>query len=266
MGDDAALSHETAARHWGFGRPPTDDEETIHVTVPASSNPTRRTDLRGVVVHQSPGWEGYERQLLDLPYTPLLRTILDLVDSATTHDDAYAWLSRAVTRNRASPAMIAAALAGRKKMARRTWLADALTDISDGVHFPLERRWARDVERAHGLPKPSRQARRAGADGIRYLDNFYPAYGLVVELDGATFHRAEDLDKDRRRDNETKVAMSADTLRYGFKEVANRPCEQAEQFARALIKHGWPADTLKPCRPACFITSMLQPSRRPSLP
>src|SRR5215469_8845654 len=51
MGDDAALSHETAARHWGFGRPPTDDEETIHVTVPASSNPTRRTDLRGVVVH-----------------------------------------------------------------------------------------------------------------------------------------------------------------------------------------------------------------------
>ena len=157
--------------------------------------------------------------------------------------------------------MISTALPTRKKMARRAWLKDALTDVSDGVHFPLERRWALDVERAHGLPRASRQSMRHGADGPRYLDNFYPEYHLAVELDGLAFHPPEELDRDRRRDNETKIAVKVDTLRYGFKEVANRPCEQAEQFARALIAHGWTAETLKPCGPTCPVITLMEASR-----
>ncbi len=260
MGDGAALSHETAAEFWefgkaGMGRP--NPAGKVHVTIPGKANPTRFTDLPDVVVHRNANWTGYKERLLSLPYVPLVHTVLDLVDSARTLDDAYAWLSRAITRNRATPAMISAALPARKKMARRTWLKDALTDVSDGVHFPLERRWVRDVERAHGLPGASRQSRRDGADGTRYLDNFYEAFNLAVELDGLAFHPSEDLDKDRRRDNETKIATRADTLRYGFKEVANRPCEQAEQFARALIARDWSAQTLKPCGPTCPVIAVI---------
>lgn len=252
-GGRAALSHQTAAEVLGFGRVPSDP---IHVTVPGQGNPERHKDLEGVVVHRNSNWQGYDAVLLDLPCTPIIMTVLDLVESAATLDDAYGWLSRAVTSRDLPGDLIAAQLDRRKKFARRAWLKDALAEVGDGIHFPLERRWVRDVERAHGLPRATRQARRDGPDGSRRLDNYYEPFNLCVELDGAAFHRAEDLDRDRRRDNETLIAADAKTLRYGFKEVANHPCDQAEQFARALIKQGWAAGPLKPCKPGCRVASL----------
>ncbi|HTU75371.1 MAG TPA: type IV toxin-antitoxin system AbiEi family antitoxin domain-containing protein [Trebonia sp.] len=255
-GGRAALSHQSAAEVLGLAGPGRGESEPIHVTVPVQSNPERYKDLDGVVVHRNSNWRGYEAELLDLPCTPIVMTVLDLVDSAATLDDAYDWLSRAVTSCNLPSEQIAAQLAERKKFARRAWLSDALADIGEGIHFPLERRWARDVERAHGLPRATRQARRYGPDGSRRLDNFYEPYRLCVELDGAAFQRAEDLDLNRRRDNETLIAADAKTLRYGFNEVANHPCDQAEQFARALIRQGWPAGPLKPCEPGCPVASL----------
>ncbi|MCW2930115.1 MAG: hypothetical protein JWM19_1077 [Actinomycetia bacterium] len=134
---------------------------------------------------------------------------------------AYAWVSRAVTCHATSASMISDALKARKKARRRAWLEDALTDISDGVHFPLERRWTRDVERAHGLPQATRQVRRTGADGVRLLDNLYEPYRISVELDGLAFHPPEQRHGDYYRDNET------------------------------AIERGWDPKTLKPCRQAC---------------
>lgn len=255
IGDHAVLSHQTAAEVQGFaGRP----GGKIHVTVPLQVTPARWSQLRGVVVHRTANWRADPQPWWSLPRTPVSETVLDLVTSAPTLDDAYGWLSRAITQRQATPAMIAGAFAARKKKVRRAWLEDALTDIADGIHFPLERRWARDVEGAHGLPKATRQARRAGADGFRYLDNHYEEHNLCAELDGLAFHLPEDLAADRHRDNENKIATSAKTFRYGFTEVANRPCEQAEQFARALIKRGWSADTLKACGPPCPVTRLVE--------
>jgi very-short-patch-repair endonuclease len=114
------------------------------------------------------------------------------------------------------------------------------------------------VERAHGLPRATRQAWLDGPGGDRRLDNYYEPFRLCVELDGAAFHRGEDLDAGRRRDNETLIATGAKTLRYGFKEVANHPCDLAEQFARALIKQGWAAGPLKPCKPGCRVAPMAE--------
>src|SRR5262249_13864954 len=85
-----------------------------------------------------------------------------------------------------------------------------------------------------------------------FLDNLYEPYHLVVELDGLAFHPPEERDTDKYRDNETVIATDAVTLRYGFRQVANRPCDQAAQFARALIKNGCAAATLKACpKPNC---------------
>jgi hypothetical protein len=253
VGEAAVLSHQTAAELQDFARGPSSE---IHVTVPAERHPARWQELRGVVVHRAVNLRVDPQPWMRLPRTPIWDTVLDLVESAGDLDEAYGWLSRAVTRNKVQPAMLAAALKARKKVRRKAWLVDALTDVSDGVHFPLERRWVRDVERAHGLPQASRQARRNGADGVRYLDNLYEAWGLAVELDGAAFHPSESRDDDRYRDNETSIRADARVLRYGFKQVANRPCEQAAQFARALIKHRWPADTLRPCNPCCAVSDL----------
>jgi len=41
---------------------------------------------------------------------------------------------------------------------------------------PIELRYVRDVERAHGLPPARRQARRDLDSGVRYPDNFCEAF------------------------------------------------------------------------------------------
>ena len=256
-GRSAVLSHQTAAEIHGFA---VRQAEIIHVTVPAGSNPARLTDLRGVVVHRSLNWREDPQPAWNLPRTPVNQTVLDLADSAATLDDAYAWLSRAITKDKTTVTSLRLYLTDRKRVRRRAWLEEALTDVSDGVHFPLERLWTREVQRAHGLPAATHQVRREGADGIRYLDNLYDPYNLAVELDGAAFHPVEEREADyyRYRDNESTIAIDARTLRYGFRLVANRPCTPAEQFARALIKHGWPATTLKACEePDCLVARVL---------
>ena len=93
--------------------------------------------------------------------------------TAATFDDAYTWVSRAVTERLVTVSMLRAALADRTRMRWRTWLTDALADAEDGVQFPLERRYARDVERAHGLPKAQRQVRSTIGGRTHYKDNLY---------------------------------------------------------------------------------------------
>jgi hypothetical protein len=263
-GEQAVLSHETAAEIQGLGQ---SRSARIHVTVPTQVTPTRHSELRGVVVHRAANWQADPQPWFALPRTPVAVTVLDLVEAARDLDNAYAWVSRAVTCHATSASMISDALKARKKARRRAWLEDALTDISDGVHFPLERRWTRDVERAHGLPQATRQVRRAGADGVRFLDNLYEPYRISVELDGLAFHPPEQRHGDYYRDNETAIATDAQVLRYGFQQVANRPCAQAAQLARALIRRGWDPKTLKPCKQGCPVVppQSRQPMVRESL-
>ena len=254
-GQGAMLSHETAAEVHGFADR---TSSRIHITVPADSHPARHQRIADVVMHRSsvsgpdrlPPWQ--------LPRTSLADTILDLVAAARTDDDAYAWLSRVITSRLVTPEFVVEASAGRKKMPRRAWLSEALTDLADGVHFPLERRWYRDVERAHGLPRAHRQVKVKHANGTRYLDNLYEDYGVCVELDGKIAHPDEHRSRDRRRDNENVARYDTETLRYSYEDVANHPCEQAAQLAITLTRRGWPATTLKPCHPGCPVSALIK--------
>ena len=180
-GPGAVLSHETAAEVHGLVDMPS---SKIHITVPANRKPAESGSIPGVIIHRSRNVASQRLPPWQLPRTPVAETVLDLVNASKTFDDAYSWLSRATGRQLASAEMIREALAARKRMRWRGWLADALDDVTEGVMFPLERRYVRDVERAHGLPSARRQARRDLTSGIRYLDNFYDRYRLGVELDG----------------------------------------------------------------------------------
>ena len=62
-------------------------------------------------------------------------------------------------------------------------------------NFLLERRYERDVERVHGLPKGIRRARRVTRGREPRRDTVYERYGVRVELDGIPYHR----DKRRRQ-------------------------------------------------------------------
>ena len=144
------LSHETAAEVHGLIDKPAG--KTIHITVPAGRRPVRRGSVRGVVIHRS----GQSRPQLPitwkLPRTRIEDTVLDLIDAAPTFQVAYGWIARAVSRDLTTVGMLRAALATRRRARYRAELAVAFGESDDGVHSGLELRYARDVERAHGLP------------------------------------------------------------------------------------------------------------------
>src|SRR5580692_6508560 len=93
-GAGAVLSHETAAEVHGFADPARPVRQ-IHISVPAGQSIDRHGKLRGVSIHRrrilrpdpQPEWR--------LPRTTVVDTVLDLVETARTFDDAYGWICRA---------------------------------------------------------------------------------------------------------------------------------------------------------------------------
>ena len=244
-GPGALLSHETAAEVLCL----TDRRSpVIQVTIPSSR---RVRAPQGVRIHRSsvayPRW----RPLRGIPpHTFYADTIIDLVAAADSRDDVVAWISRGIARNLVTKAELEAAVAARGRLRWRDQLDEIIGTVAGGSHFPLEYRYDHDVERAHGLPPATRQAKFVMPDGTRgFRDRCYEKYGLIVELDGATYHPAEQRGRDRARDNEAASTTGA-TLRYSWADAAAAPCETAGQVYRALRKRGYQG-TIRPCSPGC---------------
>jgi|SRR5450756_103643 len=251
-GEGAVLSHETAAEVQGLisQKPP---GAMIHITVPSRRRPVQRGRLRGVVIHRSDQGQPQFPITWKLPRTRIQDSVLGLVATSATFEDAYDWISRAVSREFTTVDMLRTALAGRSRIRWRDELAVALGDNDEGIHFKLEHRYARDVERAHGLPGGQRQARREIGGRAHYRDNWYAEYRVCVELDGPSHHRDERVWRDKRRDNLNLAADGAQTLRFGPVEVTTLACESAAMVAATMRRNGWQG-TPHPCRrPGCTV-------------
>lgn len=246
-GDGAVLSHQTAAELHGFGD---GSSRPVHVTVPAGRNPGRSRAIPGVIIHRSRTVVPDLPAPWRLPRTSVEDTVLDLIAAAKTFDEAYSWICRAIGRRHTAPVRLRKALARRSRIRWRAWISDALNDADEGINSPLERRYVQGVERAHGLPKAIRQARRRPGSGNIYLDNLYESYGVCVELDGAATHPDEGRWKDTARDNANLAAADIRTLRYGWVDATEKRCRTAQQVASTLRRHGW-TGTLSPCGPGC---------------
>jgi very-short-patch-repair endonuclease len=227
-GPGAALSHQTAAELFGLDVQAT---ERIHITVPAARKPVVRP---GIVVHRSRNVAATRYPALDPPRTRVEETVLDLARTSRDLDEAMGWLMRGVSSRRTTPERLLAALAARHRVRWRRELIDALTDVADGCHSLLELRYARQVERAHGLPRGKRQHRF----GATLEDVAYPEYRTTVELDGKVGHVAEHAFRDHRRDNAV-VRAGARVLRYGYADVTQRPCVVADEVSEVLRASGW---------------------------
>lgn len=244
-GPGAMLSHETAAEVLGLTN---SRDPLIQLVVPAHRHPRPRD---GLLIHRSsfdyPRW----RPLRGVPpHTFYAETIVDLAAAADHLDDVVAWVSRGITRNAVTAAQLQAAVQARRRFRWRDQIDDVIDRVAGGSHFPLEFRYDRDVERAHGLPPAAKQASFTKPDGTRgFRDRYYEEYGLIVELDGREFHPEEQRASDRARDNEAAVSIGA-TLRYGWSDVNITPCETAAQLHRALRRRGYEGN-IKPCSAAC---------------
>ena len=121
-GKGAMISHETAAELQGLAE---EQSETIHVTVPSSRRPLGNP-MPGVVIHRSNQSRCDGVAPLKLPRTRIEDTVLDLVATARTADDAYRWVSRAVADGKVSAEGLRRALDRRKRFPGRKWLSDVL--------------------------------------------------------------------------------------------------------------------------------------------
>jgi hypothetical protein len=249
-GSGAVLSHQTAAEVQGLADRPS---SRIHITVPSSRRPAQHRPIMGVVVHRAGRIRPQRLPEWELPRTLIEDTVLDLIAMAGTFDEAYGWISRALSRELTTADALREALAARSRVRWRALLAEALTDAGDGIHFPLERRYVRDVERAHGLPQAQRQARRTIGGKVHYKDNWYPVYRICVELDGAAYHPPEQSRRDKHRDNVNLAADDARTYRFTLVDVTERACDSAAMVAASLRRNGWQG-LPHPCRrPDCKI-------------
>jgi hypothetical protein len=206
-GPDAMLSHQTAAELAHLIDQPSD---LVHVTLPASR---RLRPVPGLVIHISRRADRIRHPSLLPPRTRIEDTVLDLVGASASFDEACGWVTRACGRRLTTLDKLRAAMAARGQQRWRSLLGPLLAD-GDGLHSVLEFRYYRDVERAHCLPRASRQARVASGQRIQYRDALYRQYRVVVELDGRLTHRDDTRWRDIRRDN-AAAADGSLTLRYG---------------------------------------------------
>ncbi|MGI9009266.1 MAG: hypothetical protein ACR2FU_24275 [Streptosporangiaceae bacterium] len=253
-GPDAVLSHHSAAELDQLADKPA---SAIYVTIPQRHRVSfAAAELAGglppIVSRRSVRLATARHPARTPPRTRIEETVLDLMDTAATFDEAFGWLTTACGRRLVTPGQLSVAAAARSRLRWSEDLRGALEEVEDGVMSGLERRFVRDVERPHGLPTPQRQARQRRGDVSSYLDNYYSDYALDIELDGLGAHPAEARWHDIHRDNANLAGAGIVTLRYSWADITQRSCQVADEIAAALRHLDW-TGPLRRC-PRCPAT------------
>jgi hypothetical protein len=252
-GPGAMLSYQTAAELTGLAdRPST----LIHITVPGDRYVER---IPGLVMRRSSRAAQARHPALTPPRTRVEETVLDLAGTAAALDDAVGWITRALGRRLTTEAQLVDAMAQRARLRWRRQLAQGLTAEWGGVHSSLEYRYLRNVERPHKLPRGLRQARARQERSVIYRDVLYDQYAVAVELDGRAAHPGDQRWPDIRRDN-AAAAGGILTLRYGWFDVTERPCQVAAQVAQVLQLRGFAL--ARGCSSACPVTAVARAAQR----
>ena len=250
LGPASVVGGRTAARYWGLRDDDEDDSAgPVEMVLPDGSSRC----ARGVQVRRVPVPGALAHPARVPPVLSVEHTVLELMGSAATDADAVEPLLRACRLRITSPGRLLTASADLARLRRRQLLHEVCAEVGLGLTSTLERRYARDVERRHGLPAATRQ-RRVTTTGGRsaYRDVEYDEFGVIVELDGRLGHEREsDVLRDQFRDNATVLGGGA-TLRFGWYAVTGQPCAAARQVVSLLRTRGWQGAG-RVCGPGCVL-------------
>lgn len=237
-GASAVLSHRSAAELWQLCDKSNHD---VHVTVPTRAGRSRP----GVRVHRATTLVDDETTIRGgIPCTSLDRTLLDL---AATFDRRS--LERAVDHAEALQVFDLAALAETVERHRGRRGARLLRAVIDGYAGPqltesvAEERFLALI-RSAALPQPQVNASIALADGTTYRPDFlWRGPGLIVEIDGRTYHaRRRAFEHDRRRDR--RLALEGlETRRYAASELTRSPERVVAEVAAFLHRRAGGSET-----------------------
>ena len=226
-GPQSRIGFAAAGHLWGIVQEP---PSTIHVLVPSSSIIKSRgpwvfpRERPGVRSQRSPGYPSrttIEDTVLDLCGDLGPAALIDLVTAA-------------IQTQKTTAARLLTCVDSRSQLPNRRLLKNLLEDVAIGAESSLELAYLRNVERRHQLPRAQRQHRSIKHRVVRDLR--YDEFGVLIELDGQT-HQAKRF-RDKRRDNAALLDGEV-TLRYGWPDVTERPCEVAWEVAALLARHGW---------------------------
>lgn len=232
-GPESAAGHRTAL--WLAGVL-LEAPSVITIVVP---HHRRLTASAGVRLHRRRDFDELVHPAGDLRRVRLEAAVLDVADSCPRADPVLTLLFRATQGRFTTAGRLRQELTRRHRHRWRRLLLEVLDDVEDGAQSNLERRYRRDVELAHGLPRGTRNRTEHSEDGNRYRDVRYLRWRLVVELDGKQAHPQDARHLDDARDNRVVVDLAHLVLRYGWHAVAINPCEVARQVAVVLRRNGW---------------------------
>lgn len=251
----SVLSAQAALRSAGLGGDRR--ERRVELAVPHGRRVARTA---GIVVTQLRCFESAALLGATPPRLRVEHAALLVASTAAGEDAAVAAIADVVREGATTTDRLLDALSHHPKLPRRALLREVLADVAVGAQSPLERRYLRDVERAHGLPRGERQVREVvrvvEGELLRWVvrDVRYRGQRVLMELDGRLGHTAA-LDRwdDLQRDLEAAVKGDL-TLRPGWQQVLDR-CRLASVVGRVLQARGW-AGTPVPCRSdACVVRS-----------
>jgi very-short-patch-repair endonuclease len=223
LGDQAVLSHRSAAAIWGLAQP---NPQMIDVTAIGRRPHTRD----GVRLH-------YAKALTDvtthanLRITTPARTLINFASQASTSElaDAFgdARAKRLITDTKLHAAL--------KRAPRNHPGATVVRRmLSEGGTYDRSKaeRLMRVVCKQADLPQPLTNVLLNG----HLVDFFWPAQRLIVEVDGFdTRGNRQAFEKDRRRD-QTHVAAGYVVIRVTWQQLQREPIAVAARLAQALAR------------------------------
>lgn len=222
----SVLGGLTALRHDGFtsfapARP--------IVVAPMGATPVTYDDLD---LH----WSVYldDRDVHPLRRPPRTRPARSVVDAAsweTQEKRAREIVLSAAQKGLVLPRMLREALARRGTCRRRALIVESYLDADGGIQSLPERSFD-EIRREIGLPPPERQAVVRRSDGRYYLDVWWQAFNLAVEVHGIPHMGVERWDGDLLRLNEVAIGGRR-TLVFSSYAIRRHRAVVADQLRRS---------------------------------
>lgn len=258
--EPAALAGASAVRAAdGPGKRDHDDSAPIHVVISSERDVREQPGIR---IERRASFAEIVQVNLTPPRVRIEHAALDVASRAATDLAAIATLSDVVRSRRTTPDRLLQAAQKYQRLPRRRLILGVLADAASGAASVLELEYLRRVERAHGLPRATRQVRAEtagpGRTRIVYRDGVLARFGVFLELDGRIGHSSStERDADFERDLDAAVTDRS-TIRLGWGQSYVRPCVTAAKLATLFRALGWEGE-FKRC-PRCPEDLQLPPT------
>lgn len=211
------------------------DEPLIHVWV---TKGTHKGAPEGVRVHETRRWQQADATDAGIPRSkPAVATVQAALWARSPRQAALA-LVMPVQQRLVRADDVAKELGRIQRHRFRPALLAAIADIMDGAQSLGELDFAREC-RERGLPEPSRQVRRRTSQGRVYLDVYWEAYRVAVEINGAGHGRLEQAMADEIRAIDIQLRRDA-AVQVSVLTLRLEPEPFFTKLAELLRANGWP--------------------------